>query len=54
MSLLPQLPTLDGFIVKDVLLIGAGAVLLKFDLRRQLNTAQASATGSAASLTTGR
>jgi len=54
LSLLPQLPTLDGFIVKDVLLIGAGAVLLKFDLRRQLNTAQASATGSAASLTTGR
>lgn len=54
LSLLPQLPTLDGFIVKDVLLIGAGAVLLKFDLRRHLNTAQASATGSAASLTTGR
>lgn len=34
LSLLPQLTTLDGFIVKDVLLIGGGAVLLKFDLRR--------------------
>lgn len=54
LSLLPQLSTLDGFIVKDVLLIGAGAVLLKFDLRRHLNTTQASTTGSASPLTTNR
>lgn len=54
LSLLPQLSTLDGFIVKDVLLIGAGVVLLKFDLRRQLNAPEASATGSAAPLATGR
>ncbi|HEB8941972.1 TPA: DUF417 family protein, partial [Klebsiella pneumoniae] len=32
LSLLPQLGKIDSFIIKDVLLIGAGAVLLKHDL----------------------
>lgn len=34
LSLLPQLGGFNGFILKDVLLLGAGAVLLKHDLRR--------------------
>jgi uncharacterized membrane protein YkgB len=34
LSLLPQLGEIDSFIVKDLLLIGAGLVLLKFDLKR--------------------
>lgn len=33
LSLLPQLGRFDGFIFKDVLLIGAGLVLLKHDLK---------------------
>lgn len=36
LSLLPQLGKIDSFIIKDVLLIGAGAVLLKHDLKRYL------------------
>jgi uncharacterized membrane protein YkgB len=50
LSLLPQLTMLDGFIVKDVLLLGAGAVLLKFDLRRHLRIQQASAPEGASAL----
>lgn len=38
LSLLPQLGRLDSFILKDVLLIGAGLVLLKTDLRRLKTT----------------
>ena len=34
LSILPQLGRIDSFIVKDILLVGAGLVLLKFDLRR--------------------
>jgi uncharacterized membrane protein YkgB len=34
LSLLPQLGYVDSFIVKDVLLIGSGIVLIKFDLLR--------------------
>ncbi|MBN5232410.1 DUF417 family protein [Serratia marcescens] len=37
LSLLPQLVKIDSFVIKDVLLIGAGAVLLKHDLKRHLN-----------------
>ena len=33
LSLLPQLGKLDGFIFKDLMLIGGGLVLLKHDLR---------------------
>lgn len=36
LSLLPQLGKIDSFVIKDVLLIGAGAVLLKHDLTRYL------------------
>lgn len=36
LSLLPQLGRIDSFIIKDVLLIGAGLVLLRYDLRRVL------------------
>ncbi|AYJ96575.1 TPA: DUF417 family protein [Klebsiella pneumoniae] len=36
LSLLPQLGKIDSFIIKDVLLIGAGTVLLKHDLKRYL------------------
>lgn len=36
LSLLPQLGEIDSFVVKDVLLIGAGAVLFKHDLKRYL------------------
>lgn len=36
LSLLPQLGRIDSFIIKDVLLIGAGLVLLRHDLRRAL------------------
>lgn len=36
LSLLPQLGRIDSFIIKDVLLIGAGLVLLRYDLRRAL------------------
>lgn len=36
LSLLPQLGKIDSFIIKDVLLIGASAVLLKHDLKRYL------------------
>ena len=36
LSLLPQLGKIDSVIIKDVLLIGAGAVLLKYDLTRYL------------------
>ncbi|WOE30607.1 MULTISPECIES: DUF417 family protein [unclassified Acinetobacter] len=34
LSLLPQLGKIDSFIFKDILLIGAGLVLLKYDLKR--------------------
>lgn len=34
LSLLPQLGRIDSFIIKDVLLIGAGLVILKYDLKR--------------------
>lgn len=34
LSLLPQLGKIDSFIIKDIVLIGAGAVLLKYDLKR--------------------
>jgi uncharacterized membrane protein YkgB len=34
LSLLLQLGKIDSFIVKDILLLGAGVVLLKFDLKR--------------------
>lgn len=34
LSLLLQLNHIDSFIIKDVLLIGAGSVLLKYDLKR--------------------
>lgn len=37
LSLLPQLGRIDSFIIKDVLLIGAGLVLLRYDLCRCLN-----------------
>ncbi|ECW0470512.1 TPA: DUF417 family protein [Salmonella enterica subsp. enterica serovar Mississippi] len=33
LSLLPQLGNIDSFIIKDVLLIGAGIVLLKQDIK---------------------
>ncbi len=36
LSLLPQLGKISSFIVKDVLLIGAGLTLLKYDLIRWL------------------
>lgn len=36
LSLLPELGRIDSFIIKDVLLIGAGLVLLRDDLRRYL------------------
>ncbi|NBM04005.1 MULTISPECIES: DUF417 family protein [Proteus] len=36
LSLLPQLGKVDSFIIKDILLIGAGIVLLKYDLKRHL------------------
>lgn len=35
LSLLPQLGKIDSFIIKDVLLIGAGAVLLKVSVQRE-------------------
>ena len=34
LSILPQLGHIDSFIIKDILLIGAGLVLFKFDLKR--------------------
>ncbi|EPB8414967.1 MULTISPECIES: DUF417 family protein [Escherichia] len=34
LSLLSQLGEINSFVIKDVLLIGAGAVLLKHDLKR--------------------
>ena len=33
LSIIPQLGHIDSFIIKDVLLVGAGLVLLKFDLK---------------------
>ncbi|MBJ2117465.1 DUF417 family protein [Proteus penneri] len=36
LSLLPQLGKVYSFIIKDILLIGAGIVLLKYDLKRHL------------------
>ena len=36
LSLLPQLGRIDSFIIKDLLLIGAGLTLLRHDLRRAL------------------
>ena len=33
LSLLPQLGKVDSFVIKDVLLLGAGSVLLKYDLK---------------------
>lgn len=36
LSLLPQLGHIDSFIIKDVLLLGAGVSLLRHDLRRAL------------------
>lgn len=38
LSILPQLGRIDSFIIKDVLLVGAGLVLLKFDLKKVLNS----------------
>lgn len=38
LSLLPQLGKVDSFIIKDVLLIGTGVVLLKYDLNKYLST----------------
>lgn len=38
LSLLAQLGKVDSFIVKDILLLGAGAVLLKYDLQRLSST----------------
>lgn len=35
LSLLPQLGRIDSFILKDVLLVGGGLVLLKYDLLRK-------------------
>ncbi|HDS2624157.1 YkgB family protein [Escherichia coli] len=37
LSLLPQLGKVDSFVIKDVLLLGAGSVLLKYDLKNYLN-----------------
>lgn len=37
LSLLPQLGEIDSFIIKDVLLVGAGFVLLKYDFKRYFN-----------------
>ena len=37
LSLLPELGRIDSFIVKDVLLIGAGVTLLKYDLKVYFN-----------------
>lgn len=37
LSLLPQLGHIDSFIIKDVLLIGGGVVLLRYDLSRYLS-----------------
>ncbi|EKM0351014.1 DUF417 family protein, partial [Escherichia coli] len=37
LSLLPQLGKVDSFVIKDVLLLGAGSVLLKYDLKKHLN-----------------
>lgn len=34
LSILPQLGHIDSFIIKDILLIGSGLVLLKYDLIR--------------------
>ena len=34
LSVLPQLKDVDGFIIKDTLLLGSGLVLLKYDLIR--------------------
>ena len=34
LSLLPQLGKIDGFIFKDLFLLGLGLVLLKYDLAR--------------------
>lgn len=33
LSIIPQLGHIDSFIIKDVLLVGAGLVLLKYDLK---------------------
>lgn len=33
LSLLPQLGKIDSFIIKDILLIGAGITLIKYDLK---------------------
>ncbi|WP_421566413.1 DUF417 family protein [Ochrobactrum sp. EDr1-4] len=38
LSLLPQLGKIDSFIIKDVFLVGGGAVLLKYDLKRMSAT----------------
>jgi|AGFS01.1.fsa_nt_gi Predicted membrane protein len=53
LSLQPQLGRIDSFIIKDVLLIGAGITLLRHDLRRVLiqrrnNTRLPDQTGSSA------
>ncbi|HAO0324720.1 TPA: DUF417 family protein [Escherichia coli] len=37
LSLLPQLGKIDAFIIKDVLLVGAGLVLLRYDLQKFLS-----------------
>ena len=42
LSLLPQLGYIDSFIIKDVLLLGAGLTLLRHDLRRALIRRRAS------------
>ena len=42
LSLLPQLGRIDSFIFKDVLLIGGGLVLLRYDLARYLSRGAAS------------
>lgn len=38
LSILPQLGKIDSFIIKDLLLVGAGLVLLKFDIKKVLNS----------------
>lgn len=37
LSLLPQLGRIDSFIIKDILLVGAGLVLLRGDLVKVIN-----------------
>lgn len=50
LSLLPQLGRIDSFIIKDILLIGAGLVLLRHDLRRVLVQRRISRKGAGTAL----